>query len=443
MSGLPRMLAGYVRTKYLQRFSSREALLAWQDREVQRFVTKIRRRSRFYARQFEGYASLQWREFPIIDKAIMMANFDDLNTVGVTRERAFEVALASERSRDFSPTIGPVTVGLSSGTSGNRGLFVVDPGERHEWAGTVLAKMFPPLTSPQRVAFFLRANSNLYTTLGSRRIRFEYFDLLDPLEEHLRRLDALQPTLVFAPPSLLRLLARAIAEGKLHIHPEKIVSVAEVLDPLDEQYIRSQFGGLVHQVYQCTEGFLACTCRYGTLHLNEDVVAIQKEYLDRDLRKFVPIVTDFRRTAQPIIRYRLNDILTERASPCPCGSVFAALECIEGRCDDLLYLRTATGDRWIHVFPDFIRRAILDSSEKVEEYVAQQVEPDRLEIALALPEAHRPDAERAITASMHRLFEKLLCRQPTIRYVPMLARAPARKLKRVERLFPLDAVGVQ
>ncbi len=49
-----------------------------------------------------------------------------------------------------------------------------------------------------------------------------------------------------------------------------------------------------------------------------DIVYIQREYLEG--WRFVPIVTDFERKAQPMIRYRLNDILVERKRPGSCKS---------------------------------------------------------------------------------------------------------------------------
>lgn len=146
--------------------------------------------------------------------------------------------------------------------------------------------------------------------------------------------------MIAAPPSLLRRLAEAVRTGKLNVKPQRVISVAEVLDPLDREYIGQAFGQIVHQIYQCTEGFLGCTCPYGTLHLNEDLVYIEKEYVPGKDRTFVPIVTDFSRMTQPIVRYRLNDLLTESDEPCPCGSPFTAIERIEGRCDDIFTPRT-------------------------------------------------------------------------------------------------------
>lgn len=60
---------------------------------------------------------------PIIDKEVMMEHFDTLNTVHISKKEAFHVAFEAEKTRNFSPTIRNITVGLSSGTSGNRGVF--------------------------------------------------------------------------------------------------------------------------------------------------------------------------------------------------------------------------------------------------------------------------------------------------------------------------------
>jgi hypothetical protein len=96
-----------------------------------------------YRRKFEGLNPDGWREFLTIDKAEMLANFDSLNTVGIRLGDALKVAHRGEQSRDFSAQLGDVTVGLSSGTSGNAGVFLADPRERARWAGNVLAKVLP------------------------------------------------------------------------------------------------------------------------------------------------------------------------------------------------------------------------------------------------------------------------------------------------------------
>jgi len=89
------------------------------------------RRSSFYRDYYQGYDLGDLESLPVIDKAIMMENFDTLNTAGISKDEAFSVALKAERSRDFTISIRNITIGLSSGTSGNRGLFLASPKERY------------------------------------------------------------------------------------------------------------------------------------------------------------------------------------------------------------------------------------------------------------------------------------------------------------------------
>lgn len=145
----------YFQAKYLRQFSTREQLLNWQDHHVQNFLKRTLPQSPFYRRYYKGLALQNWQTFPIIDKAKMMENFDQLNTAKITKEEAFAVALKAEETRDFSANIRGFTIGLSSGTSGNRGLFLVSKAEQFAWAGIILAKALPQsILMPQRIAFF-------------------------------------------------------------------------------------------------------------------------------------------------------------------------------------------------------------------------------------------------------------------------------------------------
>ncbi|MFN8439901.1 MAG: F390 synthetase-related protein [Caldilineaceae bacterium] len=453
---LHHLLASYARTRWLdRRFANRADLLAWQDQQVQQFLPRILPRSPFYRRHFAGLEIANWRHWPTLDKNLMMANFDCLNTVGVKLDAAMALAMEAEQTRNFRRKLNGMTVGLSSGTSGNRGLFLATAREQAQWAGAALAKLLPaPLWQRQRVAFFLRANSPLYESVRSRLIAFQFFDLLDPLEQQIARLNRFQPTILIGPPSLLRLLAEETiaAQGEapyLNIQPKKIISVAEVLDPLDELFLRTHFGQTIHQVYQATEGFLASTCEFGTLHLHEELVAFDREYLDSTAapttadtqRKFIPILTDFNRTSQPIIRYRLNDILTERAEACPCGRVTTALAQIEGRSDDLFYLpkvNRSHAQDWVIVFPDFIRRAMISSSRWIWEYRVCQLAPDHLQVAVRTEAMGQEQAEAAVTAALGQLCNQLDAEIPKIEFIEYTPHSGLKKLKRVERRWTVN-----
>lgn len=351
-----KVLLYYLYYKYRRPFSDRQALEKWQEKKLKKHLKYVAEHSELYRGKREP------EDYPVIDKAFMMEHFDALNTVGIGREEAETFAVRAERERDFAPKLKGVTVGLSSGTSGRRGIFLVSDGEKNRWAGYILARFLPgSILDSLDIAFFMRADSNLYQAVSSRNIRFHFFDIYRDMEKHKERLEKTKPAILAGQPSVLLMLAREMERGALHISPRIVISIAEVLEREDEAYLKKVFGlEVIHQVYQCTEGCLASTCTHGTLHLNEDIVRIEREYLDGN--RFVPIVTDFERKGQPIIRYRLNDILVEKKSPCSCGSPFLALEKIEGREDDVFVFQDEKGQKKM-VFPDFIRRCVLFAEE--------------------------------------------------------------------------------
>ncbi|PZT53453.1 F390 synthetase-related protein [Paenibacillus silvae] len=436
MSNVFRIAAHYALARGLRRWSTRAQLERWQERRIIRHVERVRAQSPFYRTWWDGRGASAWRQFPQIDKSTMMQHFDTLNTVGISKEEALILAGESEDTRDFKQSsIQGITVGLSSGTSGNRGIFLVSDREQDAWTGTVLAKLLPGgLWKAARIAFFLRANSNLYESVKRGKLQFQYFDLLEPVNVLVERMEQYQPTVWVAPPSMLRMLAEAYEQGHLTHMPHKIISVAEVLDPLDRRVLERVFKQTIHQVYQCTEGFLGATCEHGTLHLNEDIVYIEKEYLDLATRRFVPVITDFSRTSQPIIRYRLNDILTEAAEPCACGSLFTSIERIEGRCDDTLYFTHRHENQAVTVFPDFFSRAVIAASPDIEHYRVVQRGSGRLEVSMRIhEEASEEQVKAAVMQQLNTLAERLHCMLPEIDFVPYTFEAGVAKLRRVER----------
>lgn len=324
-------------------------------------------------------------DYPKMNKAFFMEHFTAINTKGIERQDAYDVAIKAETTRDFSPMINNVTIGLSSGTSGNRGIFLATEAERAQWVACVLDRVIGFSLKKRSVAFFLRANSNLYDSVKSKVLKFEFFDLMESLEAQLNRLNALNPMILVAQPSLLLELAKKKEVGELNISPSKIISVAEVLYPEDKALMERIFGQTIHQVYQCTEGMLATTCKHGTLHFNEDFLIIEKEYIDEEQTRFHPVITDLLRTSQPVIRYELNDIIHEKRD-CLCRSKMTGIEKIEGRSDDVLRFESRTKDE-IRIFPDFFRRAIIMSNDTISDYTLVQSKVDELQLYIDNPTA--------------------------------------------------------
>ncbi len=335
---------------------------------------KVLSKSPFYNK----FSDKKLKEFPIMQKQAFMENFTSINTTGIELEDAMHIALEAENSRDFAPTINGITVGLSSGTSGNRGLFLASDNERAQWVAAVLNRVIGFQFKKRKVAFFLRANSNLYNSVASKLLRFEFYDLLIPVEKHLKSLIELQPNILVAQPSCLIELAKYIESKQLQIKPEKVISVAEVLYPEDKRYLEKIFNQKIHQVYQCTEGLLASTCEEGNLHFHEDYLIIEKKYLDEEQTRFHPIITDLMRSTQPVVRYELNDIIHELKN-CPCGLKSTAIAQIEGRSDDKLCF--INKDRIeISIYPDFFRRAIILADSGIHNYILIQKSKSQLNL---------------------------------------------------------------
>lgn len=416
----------FIRARYLRHFRTRKALRSYQKQRVLRQLAYFKEHSPYF-KGLSVHSFEDFRKLPLMNKEFMMEHFNVLNCVGIDRDEALSLAIDGEKQREFSGKLRGISVGLSSGTSGARGLFLVSDRERALWAGTVLAKFLPKCRLfGHRIAFFLRADNNLYETIDSKLIRFRYFDLLRDMEENLSELSDYSPTLLVAPPSVLLGIARAMERGELRINPEKVISVAEVLRAEDAAYLKAQFGlSVIHQAYQCTEGFLGYVCECGNFHLNEELVLIEREYLDA--HRFVPIVTDFTRQSQPIVRYRLNDILVEKRGHCPCGNPTTMIRYIEGREDDVFYF-AGICQKEVAVFPDFISRCMI-YAEGVKNYKVVQDGSAHVTVFL---ERESSATSAQIRREFARLAEKMKFHCPEIEFAPYVPDYH-RKMKRVER----------
>ena len=416
----------FIRARYLRHFRTRKALRSYQKQRVLRQLAYFKEHSPYF-KALSVHSFEDFRKLPLMNKEFMMEHFNALNSVGIDRDEALSLAIDGEKQREFSGKLRGISVGLSSGTSGARGLFLVSDRERALWAGTVLAKFLPKgKLFGHRIAFFLRADNNLYETIDSKLIRFRYFDLLKDMGENLSELADYRPTLLVAPPSVLLGIARAMERGELRINPEKVISVAEVLRAEDAAYLKAQFGlPVIHQAYQCTEGFLGYVCECGNFHLNEELVLIEREYLDET--RFVPIVTDFSRQSQPIVRYRLNDILVEKRGHCPCGNPATLIRYIEGREDDVFYF-AGICQKEVAVFPDFISRCVI-YAEGVQNYKVLQDGKAHVTVFL---ERESSATSAQIRREFARLAEKMKFHCPEIAFAPYVPDLQ-RKMKRVER----------
>ncbi len=405
----------------------------WSLIEIQRFqqqkATKIvqfaKDHSKFYASYYKNVDFDDKKSFqalPIIDKTIMMENFTEFNTVGLTREECFNFCLHVEESCDYSQKYKKFIMGMSTGTSGNRGIELVSAKEARIMQTTFISRFPIPLRGRFHLAFILRVFSPGFN-VNIGKFRMSYISPMDTLENIVNRLNALQPTALSAPPSMLKILAEAKQTGDLQISPNLVVSYAEVLAPEVKEYLQTVFTKKILEVYKCTEGMLAQSCKYGRLHINEDLTNI--EVVDAKNQPVPPgtpgnvIVTDLVKHSTPIIRYRLNDIITIDPEPCPCGSHFRVIKQIQGRADDIFLGERKDLQKTQFIFGDYIRRAIVTTSDNIREYRAHQESPVLITISIELLAKYdTQDEQDLITTQLPqkiaKLFAKHDCLPPTV-----------------------------
>ncbi|ABI75812.1 conserved hypothetical protein [Hyphomonas neptunium ATCC 15444] len=364
---------------------TRHHLLAAQHRRLDKFLAG----KAADVPAFKAFGGLPLSDWPVMDKAALMADFDRYNRLGLTAVQGWAHLEAGTAPKGYA-------IGASTGTSGNRGLYIVSERERYRWLGTMLSRALPDfLSRKHRVAIVLPANSRLYDAANeSGRLSLRFFDLGRGIDAQFAPLAEFQPTVIVAPPKFLR----ALSESGTALTPERIFSGAEVLDSEDRRIIEARFGLKLREIYMATEGLFAIACEHGTLHLLEDQVAFEFQPVEGSDTLVTPLITDFSRQTQVMVRYRMNDVLELTDMPCPCHAPHRAIRQIHGRCDDIFTLPSY--GQPVRVTPDVIRNAVLRADRRISDFRVTQIARNKVLLELKVEEADCLDAASASLAAM-------------------------------------------
>jgi putative adenylate-forming enzyme len=414
------LAAAYMRTKALHALlTNRSRIDRWQAFRLERLRRHAIARLGFY-NQLRG---IPFSDLPLIDKSRLMSEFEKFNTLGLTAQQVW-------KHIDQGDAPDRHSVGCSTGTSGNRGVYLVSNKERFEWLGTIIAKAIPDvLRRRHRVAIMLPRSSNLYDAANeSRLVRLQFFDLGLGLRAVADAVAEFSPTIMVGPPKVLRWMA----DHGSPVRPQFIYASAEVLDPLDRRPIEDAFSVRLGQIYMATEGLFGVSCSHGTLHLAEDVVHFEFEPVSGIPGLVSPIVTDFTRRTQVMARYRMNDLLRLSHEPCPCGSAMHAVAEIVGRQDDCFILpREGREGDLVTITPDVLRNAVVGTDQSIQDFRIWQIGANSIQLVLPLG-LDDPIAERARRA-VALLCSNLECAPEVGLIRSDLVPDPKRKLRRVEQ----------
>lgn len=321
-------VASILRTRRAMRMTA-DALARLRERQWQALQPALRQTPALAA-----FADSALDHFPVVAPSEMRRDYGAWNSLGFDHDRLCRAADAAETGSPEGAIEG-LGVGWSTGTSGQRGLFIASAAERADYIGQSLARLLPlrDVLLPQRIALHLRANSNLYSDVGGRFFAFAYFPLSQSPDETREALALFAPTILIAPPH--RLLALAGQQpGPAMPGLRHIFFGSEPMSAAEIEWARAAFGVRPRSIYQATEGFLGATCAEGALHLNEHSLVIELEPVD-GTPGFRPVVTDLRRHSQPIVRVRLDDYLELTGEACRCGYAGRVIRPVAGRVGDI------------------------------------------------------------------------------------------------------------
>lgn len=380
----------------------RQQLEAYQAESLRRLREYAYARSLFYQRFHKGLTARPLQELPVLTKQMVMEQFDELVTdpaIHLADVQAHVANLGGHEDEGGDPRfLGRYWVNATSGSSGQPGLFLFDRSEwtmvlasfarSHEWAGLKIS-----LTHRMRMASVASTAPWHMSARAGATLRSWWMPALrlaasEPVDSIVEQLNAWQPEMLVAYPSMARILAQEQLAGRLRIAPHLIFTSAEVLTNETRRRIEDAWGRQPFNQYPATEtGEIAAECEQRTgLHLFEDFVIT--EVVDKHYRPVPPgeygdrllVTTLFNRT-QPLIHYELTDSV--RLAPpsvlCPCGRPFALVEGIQGRTEDLLRFPSLVGGE-IAVQPLVFHR-VLDLVSTSGWQVAQ--EDDGLRVLLS------------------------------------------------------------
>ena len=333
-----------------QQWLSREELLALQQKKLHRLLTYAYRHVPYYQRLFDqaGFKPDEvlddtdsMRKLPILTKAIIRDNFDDMLTTE-----------SSQRARMSRLTTG--------GSTGHPLIFMQDTNfrdfvtadiHRHlGWAGWELGQIHTYIWGAH---FEVEASEALRTRLMNwalnRFVTNAYVLSEESMSAYAAQIRRYRPRILFGYPSSLYRFAEFVRDHSYDdIKFDAIFGSAEVFYPAQRQFIEEVFGGKAFDRYGTRElGGICCECEAHTaLHASVDNVYVE---ILRDMEGKEPaqpgetghiIVTNLNNYGMPFIRYSIEDMgAWSTLDSCPCGRELPLMDLVQGRRIDMFKTR--------------------------------------------------------------------------------------------------------
>jgi phenylacetate-coenzyme A ligase PaaK-like adenylate-forming protein len=424
---------------------SPQEIKAHQEKELGKLRTFAYAHSPFYRRFHEGMEDRPLGELPVLTKKHLMASWDDIVTDRSLRLRDVDAFLTKVTGLEAYQ--GKYFAFATGGTTGVKGITVFSRDEfltffsltarATRWTGMRLPFGERPrmATVQSRLPWHVAGGAGF---LKLPFVRILALDTVEPLDDLVRALNEFEPHVLGGYASNVHSLALERLAGRLRIVPKVVLSTAETLTKEARTAVTEAWSAQPFEAYGATETAEAASeCQFHRgLHIYEDVVILEvvdnnNQPVPRGVYGDKVLATVLWNRTLPLIRYELSDHVKLATQPCPCGRPFQLIEEIQGREEQVIYLRGRSGAE-VRIEPD-----IFFDSMVLLPIDGWQIVQEREDAIVFLILAPHPEFDQA--AFLERMtaeLEKRGAEAPALRveYITELRRTKVGKLITIQAL---------
>lgn len=330
---------------------SRKYILYLREKKFRKILKFAYKNSKFYhdlysshGISFDDLDTINIEKLPVIDKEVIMDNFDKLVIVdNVTLREIKNFLDINKTTNDLFKNKYHVI--HSSGSSGKVGIFLYSKKDWNRIYPSVLRIHNLKLRRIKSV--FFGATDGHYSSVSffswSQKGFLKIFnksmilEIKKPIEEHIEKLNQFKPDVVCGYFSGLKILANYQENGLLKLSPNIILNTGEGINHKDKEYITRIFNAPMVNSYGISEcgNFGIGKDEYGGIALNDDLVFVE-------IKEDHILITNLFNETQPLIRYRLEDYLT-LSKNAPVDFPFTVVNEVIGRAESSIWFKNKDG----------------------------------------------------------------------------------------------------
>jgi phenylacetate-coenzyme A ligase PaaK-like adenylate-forming protein len=238
-----------------------------------------------------------------------------------------------------------------------------------------------------RPGFFPSASAFTYFPAAARSfVDLRHFSFDDP--ELIEKLNSFRPNAITGYASLLTTLSARASELRLAPDLIQITNISEGLSERRRKQVQAAFNVPILDSYAMGEcPFLSNGCpTHGGAHVNSDWAIL--EVVDENYHPVPPgvtgtkvLLTNLANRVQPIIRYKIGDLVEMANQPCDCGSALPRIAQIGGRAAEALWLWDGVTHQRIALG---VFKCACEYLHEVREWQVVQTDQARIEVRLEL-----------------------------------------------------------